>query len=57
MIGCYVRVSTQEQANEGYSVGEQTERLEKYADAMGWQVFKVYTDGGFSGANMVKTNW
>ena len=52
MIGCYVRVSTQEQANEGYSVGEQKERLEKYADAMGWQVFKVYTDGGFSGANM-----
>lgn len=52
MIGCYVRVSTQEQANEGYSVGEQTERLEKYADAMGWQVFKVYTDGGFSGANI-----
>lgn len=52
MIGCYVRVSTQEQANEGYSVGEQTERLMKYADAMRWDVFKVYTDGGFSGANM-----
>ena len=52
MIACYVRVSTQEQANEGYSVGEQTDRLYKFADAMGWQVFKVYTDGGFSGANM-----
>lgn len=52
MIGCYVRVSTQEQANEGYSVGEQTERLKKYADAMGWDVLKVYTDGGFSGANI-----
>lgn len=52
MIGCYVRVSTQEQANEGYSVGEQTERLKKYSEAMGWQVFKIYTDGGFSGANM-----
>lgn len=54
MIGCYVRVSTQEQANEGYSVGEQTDRLKKYADAMGWQVFKVYTDGGFSGANIYR---
>ena len=52
MIGCYVRVSTAEQANEGYSVGEQTERLKKYAEAMGWSNYKIYTDGGFSGANM-----
>lgn len=51
-VACYVRVSTAEQANEGYSVGEQTERLNKYADAMGWKVFKIYTDGGFSGANI-----
>ena len=52
MIACYIRVSTAEQAKEGYSVGEQTERLKKYADAMNWDIFKVYTDGGFSGANM-----
>uniref|UniRef100_UPI0035A15CA6 recombinase family protein n=1 Tax=Jeotgalibaca porci TaxID=1868793 RepID=UPI0035A15CA6 len=47
----YVRVSTQEQANEGYSVGEQEERLKAYCIAKGWTVYKVYTDGGFSGAN------
>lgn len=47
----YVRVSTQEQANEGYSVGEQEERLKAYCTAKGWTVYKVYTDGGFSGAN------
>lgn len=51
MIGCYVRVSTQEQASEGYSISEQTDRLRKYAEAMKWNV-KFYTDGGFSGANM-----
>ena len=51
-VACYIRVSTAEQAKEGYSVGEQTERLKKYADAMNWDIFKVYTDGGFSGANM-----
>ena len=45
----YVRVSTQEQATEGYSVQEQTDRLTKYSEAMGWSVFKVYTDPGFSG--------
>lgn len=54
MVACYVRVSTQEQANEGYSISEQTDRLKKYADAMRWQIFKVYTDGGFSGANIYR---
>ena len=47
----YVRVSTQEQANEGYSIGEQTERLKSYCEIMGWVVAKVYTDGGYTGAN------
>lgn len=48
----YVRVSTTEQAEEGYSLGEQQERLAKYCEAMDWQLVKVYTDGGYSGANM-----
>ena len=48
----YIRVSTQEQAEEGYSLGEQEERLRKYCDAMGWILVKVYTDGGFSGGNL-----
>lgn len=48
----YTRVSTQEQAAEGYSLGEQEERLKKYAEAMGWSVAQVFVDGGFSGGNM-----
>lgn len=47
--GLYVRVSTQEQAKEGYSIGEQTERLTNYCKAKGWEIYKVYTDGGYSG--------
>lgn len=47
----YIRVSTHEQALEGYSVGEQTERLEKYADAMGWTIVKTFIDPGFTGAD------
>lgn len=47
----YVRVSTQEQAKEGYSIGEQIERLRNYCKAMGWIIVKVYTDAGHSGAN------
>ena len=37
-VAIYVRVSTQEQANEGYSIQEQTERLTKYCEAHGWIV-------------------
>ena len=47
----YVRVSTTEQYENGYSIGEQTERLKKYCEAMNWSVYKVYTDPGFSGAS------
>lgn len=50
-VGLYPRVSTSEQATEGYSIGEQTERLTKYCEAMNWTVHKVYTDAGYSGAN------
>ena len=46
----YVRVSSKEQV-EGYSIGEQIERLEKYADAMDWEVIKVFVDPGYSGGN------
>ena len=50
-IAIYVRVSTQEQAMNGHSIDEQEERARKYCDAMNWTVYKVYRDGGFSGAN------
>ena len=50
-VAIYVRVSTQEQAKEGYSVGEQTDRLRKFCEAHGWIIVKVYIDAGHSGAN------
>ncbi len=51
-VALYVRVSSQEQADEGYSIGEQTERLKKYAEAMGWEIHKIYIDPGYSGGNI-----
>ena len=51
LVGIYTRVSTQEQANEGYSLGEQADRLKSYAKAKDWTVANVYEDGGFSGGN------
>lgn len=49
-VALYIRVSSQEQT-EGYSIGEQTERLKKYAEAMEWDVYKIYVDPGYSGSN------
>lgn len=51
LVALYPRVSTQEQAKEGYSIGEQIERLTKYCEAMGWTVYKIYTDPGYSGGD------
>lgn len=48
----YLRVSTDLQAEEGYSLGEQEARLRKYCEAMDWILVKIYTDGGFSGGDM-----
>ena len=52
MIALYSRVSTQEQATEGYSIGEQQDRLRAFAASFGWKDVKLYTDPGFSGASL-----
>lgn len=48
----YIRVSTPEQAQEGYSVGEQKERLIAYCKAKGWVIADIYVDGGYTGSNL-----
>ncbi len=50
-VATYIRVSTQEQATEGYSIQEQQERLRMYCDAHGWKLVQAYVDPGYSGAN------
>lgn len=52
MIGIYARVSTQEQAQEGYSIEEQVDRLKKYCESLGRSDVKTYIDAGYSGAKM-----
>lgn len=47
----YVRVSTEEQAAEGYSIDAQKELLQDYCLVEGWDVAGVYEDDGFSGRN------
>lgn len=48
----YIRVSTLEQAQEGYSVGEQKERLIAYCKAKDWIIADIYVDGGYTGSNI-----
>ena len=51
-VAIYIRVSTQEQAQEGYSVGEQKTRLTAYCQAQAWIIADTYVDGGYSGSNL-----
>ena len=50
-IALYPRVSTLEQAKDGYSIKEQIDRMTMYCEAHGWVVHKIYTDAGYSGAD------
>jgi len=47
----YTRVSTEDQAKEGYSLDAQHERLLAYCEAQGWDVANVYQEDGHSGRN------
>ena len=45
----YSRVSTEDQAKEGFSIAAQCKRLNAYCKARGWQVAGDYVDEGHSG--------
>ncbi len=51
-VAIYTRVSTLEQAEKGYSLGEQEDQLLAYCKAKSWSVYKSYCDDGYSGANL-----
>lgn len=52
--GIYVRVSTEEQAQEGYSIRAQEQKLKDYARIKDWGVYNIYADEGISGKNIVE---
>lgn len=51
-VAIYVRVSTQDQAEEGYSVDEQIDKLKMYCQIKDWHIHNTYVDPGFSGSNV-----
>ena len=48
-VALYVRVSSQEQANEGVSIEAQVAALTAYAKSQGWEIVEEYIDAGYSG--------
>ena len=48
ICGLYLRVSTEDQAKEGFSLPEQKERLEALCKFKGYKIYDYYTDAGIS---------
>ena len=52
VAGIYIRVSTEDQAREGFSLGEQQEKLEQLCKYKDYKIYKVYKDAGISAKDM-----
>ncbi|WP_317327331.1 recombinase family protein [Turicibacter sanguinis] len=50
-VGLYARVSTDEQAKEGYSIGAQCKKLQQYAELNDWSGI-LYVDDGYSAKDL-----
>ena len=48
LCGLYLRVSTEDQAREGFSLPEQKERLETFCKFKGYEIVDYYEDAGIS---------
>jgi site-specific DNA recombinase len=48
----YIRVSTEDQAREGYSLEAQKKHLEAYVKENGYELVGIHEDAGFSGKDM-----
>ena len=48
VAGLYIRVSTEDQAREGFSLPEQEKRLRAMCKYKGYEIYKLYKDAGIS---------
>jgi DNA invertase Pin-like site-specific DNA recombinase/transcription elongation factor Elf1 len=48
IAGIYIRVSTEDQAREGFSLPEQEKRLRAMCEYKGYEIYKIYKDAGIS---------
>lgn len=52
--GLYIRVSTDAQREEGYSIDAQREMLQAHCVSKGIKNYEFYVDGGFTGSNIAR---
>ena len=52
IAGIYIRVSTDDQVREGFSLGEQEDKLRQLCKYKDFEIFKVYKDAGISAKDM-----
>jgi site-specific DNA recombinase len=50
----YARVSTEEQAQEGFSIRAQQQKLKEFANIKDWSIYDIYLDEGISGKNITQ---
>ena len=51
-VALYIRVSTEDQARDGYSIQAQRNKLEAYCVSQGWDVVGFYIDDGYSAKDL-----
>lgn len=51
-VAIYVRVSTDEQAKEGFSIPAQRERLRAFCESQGWEIVQEYIEEGWSAKDL-----
>ncbi len=52
LAAIYIRVSTQDQAQHGFSLDAQQDTLKNYAAALGYEIFRIYRDEGKSAKDL-----
>jgi site-specific DNA recombinase len=52
LAAIYIRVSTQDQAQHGFSLDAQEDALQNYAKALGYEIYKLYRDEGKSAKDL-----
>ena len=53
-VALYVRVSTDEQRDNGYSIDSQIRMLKEYCEKQNYQIVGIYNDAGYSGKNLMR---
>jgi len=56
-VALYARVSTEDQAKEGFSLYNQIDKLRSYCIARSWDIYNEFIDEGYSGRNLKRPSY